>query len=226
MLLLVRVAELFELGALDPNSILSKSADTKVADSGIWQHLSVKNLSVSDLAIFVGAFSDNWATNVLLRSVQITSVNEVAARLELDSFRMLDEVRDVRVLDDEPYLSHGTMRDIATLMTKISSDECLHPGVGRQVATWLSLGMDLSMVAGAFGLDPLSHAMPDRGVSLFNKTGTDPGVRVDTGVVDCGRGAIAYACAVNWLEADIVSRDRLLDAMNQIGSAIRVFASS
>lgn len=85
-------------------------------------------------------------------------------------------------------------------------------------------GTDLSMVAAAFGLDPLAHTGPDRGVRLCNKTGTDRGVRADVGIVDGPRGRVAYAVLVNWTEAATGhdrSRDRVLDAMRQIGAAIR-----
>ena len=63
---------------------------------------------------------------------------------------------------------------------------------------WLRLNTDLSMTAGALGLDPLAHAEPDAGLRLWNKTGTDAGVRVDTGVMTGPGGWAAYAVLVGW----------------------------
>ena len=61
--------------------------------------------------------------------------------------------------------------------------DAVSTSVSSQVLGWLATGVDLSMVGAAFGLDPLAHAVPDRGISLHNKTGTDAGVRADVGLV-------------------------------------------
>ena len=37
-----------------------------VADSGLWQHLQVDNLSIDDLCVLIAGVSDNLATNVVL----------------------------------------------------------------------------------------------------------------------------------------------------------------
>ena len=62
----------------------------------------------------------------------------------------------------------------------------------------MSAGTDLSMVGSAFGLDPLSHAGADGGVRLWNKTGTDTGVRADAGVVEVDGAIWSYAAICNW----------------------------
>ena len=87
---------------------------------------------------------------------------------------------------------------------------------------WLSLGTDLSMVASAFGLDPLAHRDVDRGVVLWNKTGTDGGVRADVGAVRSGARAIAYAVLAEWESGAAPSaRDTVLDAMRETGRRVR-----
>ncbi|RLV52388.1 serine hydrolase, partial [Aeromicrobium phragmitis] len=76
---------------------------------------------------------------------------------------------------------------------------------------------DLSMVASAFGLDPLAHREADRSVRLANKTGTDAGVRADVGVVGGPDAAIAYAVLAQWDPDGGDRRDDVLSAMAAIG---------
>ena len=85
---------------------------------------------------------------------------------------------------------------------------------------WLGAGMDLSMVASAFGLDPLAHYYFDRGIWLWNKTGTISTVRADIGVVMSQTRRIAYAVLANWDSgADV--RDDVLAAMRAAGDVLR-----
>ena len=93
--------------------------------------------------------------------------------------------------------------------------------VSSQVLAWLATGVDLSMVGSAFGLDPLAHAVPDRGISLYNKTGTDVGVRADVGLVGTSSTALAYAAIANWPEGED-RRDEVHAAMRHLGSGLRV----
>ena len=92
--------------------------------------------------------------------------------------------------------------------------------VSSQVLAWLATGVDLSMVGSAFGLDPLAHTVPDRGISLHNKTGTDVGVRADVGLVGTSSTALAYAAIANWPE-DEDRRDEVHAAMRHLGSGLR-----
>ncbi|MFL6180352.1 MAG: serine hydrolase, partial [Actinomycetes bacterium] len=99
--------------------------------------------------------------------------------------------------------------------------QTLSPAVTNTVIGWLALNTDLSMVAGSFGLDPLAHVEPDRGVVLWNKTGTNVGVRCDVGVVSRGQRRLAYAVLANWTPAGERDelRDQVLQAMRAIGKA-------
>ena len=49
------------------------------------------------------------------------------------------------------------------------------------------------MVLSAFGFDPLAHREPDRGLTAWNKTGSDPGTRVDIGSVHLNDAGLSYA---------------------------------
>ena len=51
-----------------------------VADSGLWHLMAVDALPVEDVALLVGAVSDNWATNVLVERLGLDAVARLGAR--------------------------------------------------------------------------------------------------------------------------------------------------
>jgi beta-lactamase class A len=205
--LLVRVAELIASGALGAGELLDRSSGPAVADSGLWQHLDAERLTVADAARLVGAVSDNWATNVLLARVGVDTlpVGERGSRLH-------DFVRDERGPADPPTLSEGCAADLVDLLLGLP-----HPGA---VLDWVALGVDLSMVGSAFGLDPLAHQEPDRGVRLWSKTGTSDGVRADVGLVEVDGQRTAYAAICSWPPDGEDLRDEVLTALRAIGTAL------
>ena len=205
--LLVRVAELIGSGALDPGELLDRSRGPAVADSGLWQHLDAEWLTVADAARLVGAVSDNWATNVLLTRVRIDML-PVGQR----GSRLHDYVRDQRGPADPPTLSEGCAADLVDLFLGLADPSL--------VLDWVSLGVDLSMVGSAFGLDPLAHQAPDRGVRLWSKTGTSDGVRADAGLVEVDGQRTAYAAIGTWPADGEDLRDDVLTALRGIGAAI------
>ena len=89
--------------------------------------------------------------------------------------------------------------------------------MSQRVIGWLSLNTDLSMVASAFGLDPLAHRTGDHGILLVNKTGTDGGVRADAGVLRGPRAAVSYAVSMYFADADLTARLAVLDGMRHVG---------
>ncbi len=229
LLLLIEVAERIVRGEQEPRALLRRTADDLVADSGLWQLLAVDELSVLDLAVLVGSVSDNLATNVLLRHVGLDAVAERGRRLGLRRMALHDRVRDAREPQHPPRLSTVTARELVMVMDAVSSGEhdALSSGAAALVRGWLAAGCDLSMVAYAFGLDPLAHRDPDRGVRLLNKTGTDSTARGDTGVLtrqDDGERT-TYAAVAQWDPDGPDRRDEVLAAMQQIGERIRVVAT-
>ena len=141
----------------DGCTILDRDRATAVGDSGIWQHLQAPSLPVADLAALVGATSDNLATNVLLRRVGLDAVRARTESLGLTRTALLDLVRDHRGPDDAPQLSVGSARELTWLFATLARGEIVSTRSSQRVIGWLSLNTDLSMVASAFGLDPLSH---------------------------------------------------------------------
>lgn len=219
--LLVEVARQFEAGMLDLAEEVTRQPDEMVADSGVWHTLAVDALPIVDVCGLIGAVSDNLATNVLVRRLGIDAITATSRSLGFADSALLDRVREERLPEHPPTLSRGTGRELARLMSALHGGEIVSPTVSDRVLSWLALNTDLSMVASAFGMDPLAHQEPDRGLSLRNKTGTISTARIDVGVVSGDAGAIAYAVLANWDDAVDDPRDAVLSSMAGIGRTIR-----
>ena len=223
VLLLLEVARLLESGDLDGSQQLVPRPDDLVADSGLWRHLSTAEMQVRDCAALVGAFSDNLATNVLLRRVGgARAVEETAVAAGIEDVALHGPVRDVRGPSDPPTLSTGSAAGLAAFASRLHRGELVSAAASGRVTGWLSLNADLSMVASAFGLDPLCHDEADRGLLLWNKTGTISGVRGDVGVLSGPAGTIAYAVLAEWDDsAEPLAREEALAGMALVGGAVR-----
>lgn len=197
--------------------ILDKTPRDAVGDSGIWQHLQAPSLPVADLATLVGATSDNLATNVLLRQVGLAAVRARTESLGLMRTALLDLVRDSRGPDDAPQLSVGSTAELSWLFGALARNEIVDALTSQRVMGWLSLNSDLSLVASAFGLDPLSHRGADHNTLLVNKTGTDTGVRAEAGALRGAARAVSYAVSIQFNDDGLPARLRVLDAMRTVG---------
>jgi beta-lactamase class A len=217
ILLLVEVSARLTERDFSGYGILDKTPRDAVGDSGIWQHLQAPSLPVADLATLVGATSDNLATNVLLRQVGLDAVRARTESLGLLRTALLDLVRDSRGPDDAPQLSVGSTAELSWLFATLARGEIVDTLTSSRVLGWLSLNSDLSLVASAFGLDPLSHRGTDHGVLLVNKTGTDTGVRSEAGVLRGPRTAVSYAVSVQFNDSGLAARLRVLDALRIVG---------
>jgi len=197
--------------------ILDKTPGDAVGDSGIWQRLQAPSLPVTDLALLVGATSDNLATNVLLRQVGLDSVRARAESLGLARTALLDLVRDHRGPDDAPQLSIGSTAELSWLFAALARGKVVDAVTSKRVLGWLSHNADLSLVSSAFGLDPLSHRTADHGIHLINKTGTDSGVRSEIGILSGPRTGVAYAVTVQFSDSALTTRLRVLESMRTFG---------
>lgn len=217
VLLLVEVAARMTSRDFAGYGILDKTPMDAVGGAGLWQHLQAPALPVSDLAALVGATGDNLATNVLLRQVGLDAVRARTESLGLARTALLDLVRDNRGPDDAPQLSVGSTAELAWLFSALYRSQVVDNATSQRVLGWLALNSDLSMVASAFGLDPLSHRSIDHGIQLVNKTGTDAGVRSEVGILRGARAGVAYAATVQFSDSGLQTRLRVLDAMRTIG---------
>jgi beta-lactamase class A len=221
LLLLVEVARQCTDGDLTDTTLLGRDPELHVGDSGIWQHLAVEQLSVRDLCVLVASVSDNLATNVLLKHVGLQRLHGLAESLGLRHTALLDRVRDHRGPDDPETLSTGSASELSLLMSQLSRNELVSSTVSGQVNAWLTTNVDLSMVVSEFGLDPLAHGASDRNIIIRNKTGADPGVLADVGMI--GRNAVwlSYAVIANWNASDPDLRLSALSGMRTLGSNLR-----
>jgi len=220
ILLLIEVSARLTAQEFTGYGILDKSVRDSVGDSGIWQHLQAPSLPVADLATLVGATSDNLATNLLLKQIGLDAVRARTESLGLSRTALLDLVRDTRGPDDAPQLSVGSTEELSRLFGQLARGEVIDPGTSQRVTGWLSLNCDLSMVASAFGLDPLAHRMPDHQTLLINKTGTDVGVRAEAGALKGRRTMVSYAVSIQFEDHSLEKRLRVLDAMRTVGEEL------
>lgn len=223
LLVLGDVARRIDSGELAADHLVSKSGARFVRDSGLWHTLDQEQLTVVDACRLVGAVSDNLATNVLIDLVGLDAVADYGNSIGAQPMEMLDyvsgEARDRSIPGTPPTLSRASA---ASLLHYVC---LLYDGtVSPRVEEWMSLSTDLSMVASAFGRDPLAHnAIDEPGhPTLINKTGTDDGIRADVGLVRDGDRAVGYAVIANWPTDDSPpGLDAVLARMRRIGAEIR-----
>lgn len=217
ILLLIEVSARLTEHTVSDFAIIDRSSQDAAADSGLWQHLQAPAFPIADLAALVGATSDNLATNVLLRQVGLDAVRSRTEKLGLVRTALLDRVRDERGPDDAPQLSVGSTAELAWLFQALAHGHIIDSVTSQRVLNWLSLNADLSMVASAFGRDPLSHRGVEHNTWMVNKTGTDLGVRSEAGILRGPRTGVAYAVSVHFDDTDLPRRLRVMDALRDFG---------
>lgn len=215
--LLIEVAAGFDSGALDPLEIVDREGLEAVTVGGVWQHLKAPALPLSDLAVLTAAAGDALAANALLSRVGLPAVRARIEQLGLSRSALLDRFRDVRGPDDAPHFALGSARELAEVFAALVNSKAVSPGVSAQVAEWLSLNHDLSLVASATGLDPFAHENDEHGMLFINKTGRDAGIRVEAGVLAGPRAGVSYALIVCFDDLSIMHRMRAHEAFRTLG---------
>lgn len=214
---LIETAAGFESRALDPLQIIDRP-DDHVAGSGLWRHLRAPALPLVDLAVLAAAAGDPNAANALLDAVGHDQVRARMVALGMPRSAVLDRFRDTRGPDDAPHVAVGTTREFAKLFAVLVDSRTVDAAVSAQVAEWLSLNQDLSLVASATGLDPFAHDDDAHGLLFINKTGRDRGVRSEAGVLVGPRVGVAYALTVCFDDLSISHRLRAHDAFRVLGT--------
>lgn len=219
--LLAEVARRFEATTLDPGEVIAATAEDQVADSGILYLLRQQAHRIDDLCLLIGAVSDNMATNMLLRRLGLDEIQRATRALGFTS-GLRDYVRLNRPRHDPLTLSEGNAAELSEFVRRLEVGAIHGAGASARVRRWLDVNTDLSMVAQAFGLDPLAHSEADHGFRLWNKTGTIADARADIGCVGhpgSGR-TVGYAVLANWTWGTD-QRDAVLAGMHRIGREIR-----
>lgn len=215
--LLIEVAAAFESGRLDPGEMIDRSKVDPVAVAGVWQHLRSPVLPLSDLAVLTASTGDALAANALLVRVGLPAVRARIEQMGLARSALLDRFRDERGPDDAPHYALSSASELAEVFAALVNSQAVSAGVSAQVAEWLSLNHDLSLVASATGLDPFAHDNDDHGLLFINKTGRDSGVRVEAGVLAGPRAGVSYALVVCFDDLSITHRLRAHDAFRTLG---------
>ncbi|MFG6403051.1 MULTISPECIES: serine hydrolase [unclassified Microbacterium] len=215
--LLIEVAAAFEDGRIDPLEIVERSAVDAVGVAGIWRHLKAPALPLVDVAVLAAATGDALAANVLLARVGLPAVRARFDSLGMARSALLDRFRDTRGLDDAPQVALASARELSSLFSALVNSRAVTPGVSAQVAEWLSLNHDLSLVASATGLDPFAHEHDEHDLLFVNKTGRETGVRAEAGVLAGPRAGVSYALIVAFDDLSITHRLRAHEAFRTLG---------
>jgi beta-lactamase class A len=236
LLLLAEIARSRADGRLDTGAEVSIDPEDYCGGSGLLATLSPRRWTILDLVRLTAAVSDNTATNALLRRVGLDRVNEGARQLGLQQTRIVDRIREPRLLSHPPTFAVGTARELATLAQRVAGPE----DWARTMLGWLAMNTDRSMVAATIPHDPeqrgvlagpqtgaqtgpLAGPAPDgdAALRLANKTGTDSGVRADVGVVR-GRRDVCYAAIGCCAPGD---EHKLVSSMRGVGVLIAAHAA-
>lgn len=220
--LLVEIAGRLSEGRLAGSDPVDRRDVPKIEDSGLWRHLRIDVLPLADAATLVAAVSDNWATNALLHRVGLDAVQARSDALGYSESLLADYIRDDRGPEHPPTVSKGRASDWTDLFSRMHRRELVSTEVDAKVEHWLGTSLDLSMVASALRLDPLIHGSEPGAISIFNKTGSDRGVRADAGLV-VGASACSYCAIANW-NPDCERVDAVGDVMLEIGKLVRSLA--
>lgn len=215
--LLIEVAAAIEAGTLDPYEIIERTSIERVEVGGVWQHLKAPALPVVDLAVLAASSGDAAASNALIQRVGLPAVRARIEQLGMSHSALLDRFRDTRGPDDAPHVALGSTRELAQMFAALVNSEAVSAGVSAQVAEWLSLNQDLSLVASATGLDPFAHFNDEHGLLFINKTGRDNGIRVEAGVLAGPRAGVSYALIVCFDDLSIMHRLRAHEAFRTLG---------
>ncbi|WP_417563930.1 serine hydrolase [Microbacterium sp.] len=215
--LLIEVAAAIEAGTLDPYEIIERTSIERVEVGGVWQHLKAPALPVVDLAVLAASSGDAAASNALIQRVGLPAVRARIEQLGMSHSALLDRFRDTRGPDDAPHVALGSTRELAQMFAALVNSEAVSAGVSAQVAEWLSLNQDLSLVASATALDPFAHFNDEHGLLFINKTGRDDGIRVEAGVLAGPRAGVSYALIVCFDDLSIMHRLRAHEAFRTLG---------
>lgn len=222
LFLLYATLDMAREGEIDLDERLWRRPSERVDESGLWYLLQQDSLTIFDIGMLIGAMSDNFATNVLIRRVGLQRTAQCVRDLGYRHSGLHDFLRWPRPPGAPARLSTGTAAEISDFMARLARDELFDESTSEVFRRWLGAGADTSMVASVFEPDPLAHYLYTRGIWVWNKTGTDETIRADCGVVMTTQRRVSYAVFANW-EA---GSDRVLEVMplmRKVGEVIGAY---
>ncbi|MEU9605911.1 serine hydrolase [Streptomyces sp. NPDC048057] len=227
LLLLAEVARRLETGELTPGQPVAVAPSDVVHGTGLLCRLGRSGWTVEDLCWLTASVSDNTATNALLRLVGLDATATLAADLAVDGLALNDRVRDERGPGDPPVFATGTARSLAELVAHAARSTLTSPGASRRLLHWMRSNTDHGLVPALVAHDPYATCFPEPlpgGLLVANKTGTDPGVRADAGIL-IGARRVAYAVVAHWDTALGDSTERAaVHAIRDVGRTLADYA--
>jgi len=175
----IKPAVLYELyrqaqeGRLDVQEI-TRPAFPRVAGGGVLEKLGDRvSLTLRDLAVLMMAYSDNEATNLLIRRVGKDAVNRRLDALALGKTRLRREMMDLDAArrGDE---NVSTPRELARLAAFVARGEGLSSDRAKDL---------LAVASGVAEGSPFRRGLPE-GVRAISKPGSLEGVRCEMAWVD------------------------------------------
>lgn len=213
--LLTAASHALDAGTLHAGTMIGVHPTQRAGGTGLWQYTPGLPLPIEVACQLVGAVSDNSATNALIRALRgPAEVMRIARDNGHTGIDLHDYVRDIRTPPHPAVFAYGTAAACANWW--INS---LRTSAGRRARRFTAGGQDTRMITG-----PLDRHRYDQGVTILNKTGTDKGIRGDTGTVIVGSRSITYAAIANWGDRGIIEHlaaDEATRLMRTVGEAIR-----
>ncbi|MCH4209353.1 serine hydrolase [Bifidobacterium sp.] len=233
LFLLAEVMRQAEVGTISLVDVIDRDyerPDDPMEDSGLLYMLNARTWTVADLAVLIGAFSDNYATNLLVEHAGLGNVQRCTREiLGYRTSNLLDKVRWERPPGPQSPddMSRGCADELCDYMSRLAHGTLISAEASQQIIRWLAADADTSMASGAFNVDPLAHWPSDAGFRLCHKTGTESDVRCDVGLVraESTGTSVTWAILANWDKArhgDL--RDEVLAGMRGLGAKIRRYA--
>jgi beta-lactamase class A len=191
----IKVPILYELlkradeGTIDLTAVTPLERSQRVGGSGILQHLDAPALSLRDHAALMMIVSDNTSTNVVIDAVGLAKVTPRMKSLGLD-----DVLLRRKMMDDDA-VRRGD-ENVASPKSLLKATEMLWKGEGL-TASRRNTGRDIMRRVGG----AIRNAVPNR-VPVYSKTGSLPGVRAETAIVDLPNAPFGLAVMTTYLKDD------------------------
>jgi beta-lactamase class A len=185
-LILATVARALDAGTLALDTEIPVREEWRIGGSGVlnWLHHGI-SLPLEDHAWLMIAISDNTASNALIETVGLTTVQETAGTLGVPSLHLGRRFYGY-LPKGETNVNSVTARGLTDLLTGIWRDEVASP---ERCAWMRKLHADQQHV------DRLPRHLPD-GVCYAGKTGTLDGISHDIGVISGPAGSVAISVLV------------------------------
>lgn len=197
------MAEVFrqaEAGAFRLDDRRRLEASDVVRGSGVLRALAPGcALTIHDLLTLMIIVSDNTATNMLIDLVGGPEpINALMRGLGLDSIVVRGKIDFTAIEHDNRALAEAAPRDLMRLCEMIALEELLSPEASRQMLAIMRQQHYLNQFPRYLNYNPYGAELNDAPTFwIANKTGSLPGMRADTGIIELAGGDRLVFCVMN-----------------------------